>query len=118
MNWLVDAQLPLALAVAMRMTGRDVLHTLDLPRANQTKDDQITALWCSRRTVRSSRRNRGFRASHMLSGQPKRLVFMTTGNIRNAQLIPLFLRNLSVIEEAFSKGNFVEFGLDGIRVQE
>ena len=54
----------------------------------------------------------------MLTGQPKRLVFMTTGNIRNAQLIPLFLRNLSVIEEAFGKGNIVEFGLDGIRVQE
>ena len=31
-----------------------------------------------------------------------------------------FLRreNLAVIEEAFGKGHFVEFGLDGIRVQE
>lgn len=44
-------------------------------------------------------------------------MFVTTGNIRNAQLIPLFVRNLSVIEEAFQKGDFVEFGLDGIRVQ-
>jgi len=62
-------------------------------------------------------KDRGFRASHVLSGRPKQLVFVTTGNIRNAQLIPLFVRNLSVIEEAFLKGDFVEFGLDGIRVQ-
>ena len=113
----MDAQLPLASAVAIRMTGRDVRHTLDLPRANQTKDDQIRTLVLEEDRVVITK-DRGFRASHILTGQPKRLVFMTTGNIRNAQLIPLFLRNLGVIEEAFSKGNFVEFGLDGIRVQE
>jgi predicted nuclease of predicted toxin-antitoxin system len=54
----------------------------------------------------------------VLNGRPKRLVFVTPGNIRNAQLVPLFVRNLAVIEEAFGKGHFVEFGLDGIRVQE
>lgn len=53
----------------------------------------------------------------MLTGNPERLVFVTTGNIRNAHLLPLFVRNLPLIEEAFSKGNYVEFGLDGIRVQ-
>ena len=68
-NWLVDAQLPLALAVAIRMTGRDVRHTLDLPRANQTKDDQIRALvLVEDRAVIT--KDRGFRASHMLTGQP------------------------------------------------
>ena len=99
------------------MTGRDVRHTLDLPRADQIKDDRIRALVFEEDRVVITK-DRGFRASHMLSGQPKRLVFLTTGNIRNALLIPLFLRNLSVIEEAFGKGDFVEFGLDGIRVQE
>lgn len=116
MKWLVDAQLPLALAVAIRMTGRDVKHTLDLPRANDTKDDALRELLYNEdRTIIT--KDRGFRASHILSGRPERLVFVTTGNIRNAQLIPLFVRNLPVIEEAFFKGNFVEFGLDGIRVQ-
>jgi predicted nuclease of predicted toxin-antitoxin system len=116
-KWLVDAQLPLALAVAIRMTGRDVRHTLDLPRANATTDDGIREL-----VLREDRivitKDRGFRASHVLNGRPKRLVFVTPGNIRNAQLVPLFVRNLAVIEEAFGKGHFVEFGLDGIRVQE
>lgn len=41
MTWLVDAQLPLALAVAIRMTGRDVRHTLDLPLAYETSDDLL-----------------------------------------------------------------------------
>jgi predicted nuclease of predicted toxin-antitoxin system len=115
-KWLVDAQLPLALAVAIRMTGRDVRHTLDLPLANETSDDLLRDL-----TEREERiiitKDRGFRASHVLTGNPERLVFVTTGNIRNAHLLPLFVRNLPLIEEAFSKGNYVEFGLDGIRVQ-
>ncbi|MBX2980791.1 MAG: DUF5615 family PIN-like protein [Flavobacteriales bacterium] len=116
MKWLVDAQLPLALAVAIRMTGRDVLHTLDLPLANRTSDDLLREL-VEREDRVMITKDRGFRASHVLSGRPARLVFITTGNIRNAQLVPLFVRNLSVIEEAFTKGNYVEFGLDGIRVQ-
>jgi len=115
-KWLVDAQLPLALAVAIRMTGRDVLHTLDLPLANATSDDLIRDLAEREQRVVVTK-DRGFRASHMLRKSPRRIVFVTIGNIRNAQLIPLFVRNLAVIEEAFSKGDFVEFGLDGIRVQ-
>lgn len=101
----------------MRMTGRDVRHTLDLPRANRTADDTLRDLVQQEERILITK-DRGFRASHVLRGEPKRLVFVTTGNIRNPQLIPLFVRNLPLIEEAFSKGDFVEFGLDGIRVQE
>ncbi|MBL0128329.1 MAG: DUF5615 family PIN-like protein [Flavobacteriales bacterium] len=116
MKWLVDAQLPLALAVAMRMAGRDVRHTLDPPRANATTDDALRDLIMSEDRVIITK-DRGFRASHVLRGRPKRLVFVTTGNIRNAQLVPLFVRNLALIEEAFGKGDYVEFGLDGLRAQ-
>jgi predicted nuclease of predicted toxin-antitoxin system len=115
-KWFVDAQLPLALAVAIRMTGRDVRHTLDLPLANRTSDDLVRDLVEQEDRVMVTK-DRGFRASHVLSGRPKRLVFVTTGNIRNAQLLPLFIRNLPLIEEAFGKGGYVEFGLDGNRVQ-
>ena len=113
---MVDAQLPLSLAVALRMTGRDVCHTLDLPLANRTSDDLLRDLVDREDRVMVTK-DRGFRASHVLQGRPKRLVFVSTGNIRNANLVPLFLRNLPLIEEAFLKGNYVEFGLDGIRVQ-
>ena len=41
MKFLVDAQLPRRLALAMLAQGHDARHTLDLPDANQTTDEQI-----------------------------------------------------------------------------
>ena len=113
---MVDAQLPLALAVAIRMSGRDVKHTLDLTLRNRTSDELIRDKVLEEERVLITK-DKGFRASHILRGKPKRLVFIITGNIRNQQLVPLFIRNLPVIEAAFERGNLVTFGLNGVDVQ-
>jgi len=60
---------PLALAVAIRTTGRDVRHTLDLPRANATADDALRELVLNEDRIIT--KDRGFRAPHVLSGRPK-----------------------------------------------
>ena len=41
MNFLVDAQLPQRLTAWLTAAGCDALHTLDLPDANRTSDEQI-----------------------------------------------------------------------------
>ena len=41
MNFLVDAQLPRRMTTWLAAAGCDVIHTLDLPDANQTTDDQV-----------------------------------------------------------------------------
>ena len=41
MKYLVDAQLPRRLARAMQASGLDVVHTLDLPEENKTKDSEL-----------------------------------------------------------------------------
>jgi predicted nuclease of predicted toxin-antitoxin system len=43
-KFLVDAQLPRHLALAMNVQGHDALHTLDLPNANRTTDTEINTL--------------------------------------------------------------------------
>jgi predicted nuclease of predicted toxin-antitoxin system len=116
MKWLVDAQLPLALAVAIRMTGRDVKHTLDLTLRNSTSDELIHKKLLEEGRILITK-DRDFRTSHILRSEPKQLVFVITGNIRNQQLIPLFIRNLPVIEAAFERGSLVTFGLNGVDVQ-
>jgi len=115
-KWLVDAQLPLALAVGIRMTGRDVKHTLDLSRANRTSDDTIRLLLNEEGRVLITK-DGDFKVSHFLYSIPRQLVFVTTGNIRNRVLIPLFIRNLPLIEIAFERGDLVIFGLGGIDAQ-
>ncbi len=44
MRFLVDAQLPRRLARWLVQKGHDALHTLDLPSANRTTDEEITSL--------------------------------------------------------------------------
>lgn len=44
MKFLIDAQLPRRLARKLREAGYDALHTLDLPKGNETSDEEINRL--------------------------------------------------------------------------
>ena len=44
MRFIVDAQLPLKLAVALNAAGHDAVHTLNLPDKNRSSDIFITRL--------------------------------------------------------------------------
>lgn len=44
MKFLVDAQLPLALAEELRVLGHDVRHTWELPSKNETADSEVSRL--------------------------------------------------------------------------
>lgn len=44
MKLLVDAQLPPRLARELSAAGHDVMHSLDLPRGNQTPDEDLIAV--------------------------------------------------------------------------
>jgi predicted nuclease of predicted toxin-antitoxin system len=50
MKFIVDAQLPYNLSKFLIYKGFDSIHTLDIPNANQTQDDEIRAI-----TIRESR---------------------------------------------------------------
>ncbi len=41
MNFLVDAQLPRRMTAWLAAAGCDAIHTLDLPGANRTTDEQV-----------------------------------------------------------------------------
>ena len=74
--------------------GHDAIHTLDLPNRNATKDGEISVV-----ADRDGRvvitKDSDFRDSHLLGGAPRQLLRVTTGNIKNADLIALFERNLA-----------------------
>jgi predicted nuclease of predicted toxin-antitoxin system len=55
-------------------------------------------------------KHRDFRDGHLLSGQPRRLLAVVTGNITNAALLDLLEANLPAIVEAFTKADFIELG--------
>ena len=111
MRFIVDAQLPRRLARWLNARGHDVLHTLDLPEQNRTRDADITAL-ASREDRIVVTKDADFVNSHVLQNRPPKLLLIATGNLRNDDLERLLERNMPTIELALSHGNFVELSRD------
>ena len=107
MKFIVDAQLPLKLAVALNAAGHDTVHTLNLPDKNRSSDTFITRLADSDGRVVVSK-DADFVTSHIVNGSPRRLLQISTGNLSNSILLPLVLGNLDRIEAAFESVAYVE----------
>ena len=107
MKFVVDAQLPRRVAHEIRALGCDALHTLDMPAQNRTTDGEI---------VRFSRlesrvvvtKDSDFVDAFLLRGEPEKLLFITTGNIANNELVLLLRTNWTQIELMLTEGAFVE----------
>lgn len=107
MKFIVDAQLPLKLAVALQAAGHDAIHTLSLPDKNRSSDTFITRLADSEGRVVISK-DADFVTSHIVNGSPVRLLQISTGNLPNSVLLPLVIGNLHRIGAAFQAVAYVE----------
>ena len=115
MKFVVDAQLPRRLARELAAHGHDAVHTSDLPAANRTQDQEITAL-----AVRENRiviiNDNDFVTSFLLHGVPPKLLLISTGNITNDELSKLLSANLTALEKAFLEHDFVELSAAAITI--
>ena len=101
-KFLVDAQLQARLARFLNDAGHDALHTSELPEGNRATDVRIaTVADGDGRVVVTKDRN--FRDGHLLSGSPRRLLVVMTGNITNVALLALFEANLDAIVGALDE---------------
>ena len=111
MKFLVDAQLPKRFCEWLAQSGHDALHTLDLPEANRTTDTTIVELADKEGRVVVTKDD-DFVQSRLVSGKPKRLFLVATGNIRNRELERLIVGNMRVIVQALDGSGYVELGRD------
>ena len=109
MGPLVDAQLPVRLVPLLSELGHDVVHTWELPKGNRTPDRKITRIAEVQDRIVVTK-DRDYVDGHLLSGAPRRLLLVSTGNIRNDDLIDLFAGYPDVLADAFYDVDFV--GLD------
>ena len=107
MKFLVDAQLPRRLARWLRENGFDAIHTRELRAANRTPDSVINEI-----SIREKRavitKDAEFVSSFTVSGEPYKLLLVSTGNIKNSELEELFKRNIEQISRAFARFGFIE----------
>jgi len=107
MKFLLDAQLPKKLCEFLKWKGYDSLHTLDLPNKNRTKDSQINQISIEQKRVVISK-DLDFIESLLISNKPYKLIYVSTGNITNKELIELFSKNIEKIVESISKNRLIE----------
>jgi predicted nuclease of predicted toxin-antitoxin system len=114
MRFLVDAQLPRRLAAWLNETGFDTVHTLELPLGNRTSDTLINDVSINEQRIVITK-DSDFVDSFLLHKKPSRLLLISTGNIRNAELEALFQANIEKLKEAFEAGfEFVELNQTAI----
>jgi predicted nuclease of predicted toxin-antitoxin system len=112
-KFLVDAQLPRRLAELLNLLGHDALHTLDLPEKNRTSDENLIEVTLKEDRVLVTK-DSDFVDSFLVRGLPPRLLFVTTGNVRNEELLRLFRTNLPALLKALETHTFVEIDRSGM----
>ena len=116
MNVLVDAHLPRKAAAWFRNAGCDAIHTLEMPNANRTTDAEIRQrAELEQRVVVS--KDADFVNSHILIGEPSRLLLVSTGNITNRELEQLLVPLMPTIIAEFQTHSFLELSRSGIVVR-
>lgn len=119
MKYIVDAQLPRKLVKWMNAEGYNAIHTLDLPDKNATSDSEIIRISSLDNMSVIVSKDKDFPEQRIIRGKPERLLWITTGNIRNEILLGLFSREFKNIHDLFVKGSlFVELSNDSITIHE
>jgi len=108
MRFLVDAQLPRRLAHRLRQESFEVIHTLDLPLRNRTPDSIINELSVRDQYIVVTKDEDFVSSFYLQRRRPRKLLLVSTGNIKNAELEVLFLASLPEIEEGFQRFDFLE----------
>ena len=116
MNFLVDAQLPRRMSAWFSNAGCNAVHTLDLPNANRTTDEEIKNLAEREQRVVITK-DADFVDSHLLQGRPPKLLLISTGNISNRELEALVTPLIPDIVRELGPHSFLEVGRSGILIR-
>lgn len=83
------------------------MHTLDLPHGNRTSDAELCHISIHDHAVVVTK-DADFVNTFTVQHVPFKLLLVSTGNIKNADLEMLFAKNISLILAAFVSHDFVE----------
>lgn len=109
MRFLVDAQLPTALKSWLNEHGFDSIHAIDLPNKDLSTDDEIAKVAVVESRILISK-DSDFLKMKLINGKPDKLLLVTTGNIRNSELLSTFEKNFENAKRLFSSFEIVEIG--------
>jgi len=107
MKFLVDANLPFKLVVLLRIKQLDVIHTDNLPRKEFTTDHEIRKVSVEQNRIVITK-DADFLDSHIITGIPSKLIFISTGNISNKLLLQLIEKYFDTIIQLLDHYDLIE----------
>lgn len=113
MKFLVDAQLPKSLSSLLVTIGHDSIHTLDLPEKNLTQDNFLLQVAKNEERVIITK-DLDFLESQIVRGEPRRLILVKTGNIKNQVLLTIIENNIELITQLLENCDLLEIWRDEI----
>ncbi len=111
----MDAHLPPALCRLLRHHGHDATHTSELPASNDTTDRDINRISIAEQSIVISK-DWDFYHSHLLHGQPFKLLLIRTGNVSTDDLLALLESSIGLIESAFLDSSLIEVSREGMTI--
>ena len=113
MKFLIDAQLPRSLSDLLKLEGYDSIHTIELPKANDTQDNEILKICLEENRIVVSK-DGDFLESFLINKSPRKLILVKTGNIQNEELLTLFKLNLQYLCTSIEENDLVEINRSDI----
>jgi predicted nuclease of predicted toxin-antitoxin system len=93
--------------------GFDTIYTNDMPARDETPDSVIRAVADAQNRIVITK-DSDFYDSHLLFRQPAKLLLITTGNLKNRQLLNLFRENFEDVLQLFETNSLIELNKDEI----
>lgn len=115
MKFLVDEQLPNLLAEWLRAKGYDTVHVSTLSTGIRILD----GYFCERSMAESRvviSKDSDFFNTYLIKKEPYKLLYITTGNLRNRPLLDLFRASFAKLQEALSNASVVELNQNTLRI--
>jgi predicted nuclease of predicted toxin-antitoxin system len=113
MKCIVDAQLPPLLCKVLEKAGLSAIHVDSLPKGDKSSDTEIID-YADENQLIIVTKDSDFYYSHMIKKQPRKLLLVTTGNLKNSDLFSLIRINILNIKELFKSCDYVELNNDGL----
>jgi predicted nuclease of predicted toxin-antitoxin system len=107
MNFLIDANLPRHIVRIFKERGHDAVHTLELPEGNATLDVALLD-YAEQNDCVVTTKDSDFSSSFWLQDLPRKLLLISTGNIKNAALETLMIANFEQLISALIENRYVE----------
>ncbi|MFN0201846.1 MAG: DUF5615 family PIN-like protein [Bacteroidia bacterium] len=115
MKFIIDEQLSFRLAIWLTKQGFDAFHVNTLGTGEVVLDETICKISMQeQRTVIT--KDSDFWDTYLVKQQPYKLLYITTGNIANKDLISLFEKNMPLIMELLTQYNVLELNQEELKV--